>query len=327
MSGSNGDDRFLGKAPSTTSFFGIATFARVPGVEISGDWEADAAIIGVPYDGSAGYRPGARFGPQAIRSASGRFNLFRTGEGYWDIASGERNLKGFTVVDCGDVEVLEIDYEGTFQRLQSAVAAVMDRGAIPVILGGDHSITAPAFSAVGGAALDRGSGRGLSLVHFDAHLDYRHSKNGKLHGHGSPIRRCAEEPFAEQIVSLGMRGLRASESDYHEAVERGNVIVPCERIHEEGTAAVLEGLPALGPTYLTIDIDVLDPAVAPGTGTPEVDGLSHRQLARLIKGIATRSEIIAIDLVEVNPFFDPAGITALTAAQTIIEVLSGINAP
>jgi len=180
---------------------------------------------------------------------------------------------------------------------------------------------------VGGAALDRGSGRGLSLVHFDAHLDYRHSKNGKLHGHGSPIRRCAEEPFAEQIVSLGMRGLRASESDYHEAVERGNVIVPCERIHEEGTAAVLEGLPALGPTYLTIDIDVLDPAVAPGTGTPEVDGLSHRQLARLIKGIATRSEIIAIDLVEVNPFFDPAGITALTAAQTIIEVLSGINAP
>jgi agmatinase len=307
---------------ATHAFTGIPSFARSPIVPAH-TVEADVAVIGVPYDEGTGFRPGTRFGPRALREASLRYAFFGTGpakRGYWDLEAGRRRLTQFRVVDCADVDIVALDLEGNFQRISDAVASVAAQGALPVILGGDHSITFPVVRG-----LERAGP--LSLVHIDAHLDFRDEVGGVRFGHGCPIRRVAELPFVRDIVSLGIRGLRASEDDLEAARVRGNRVVTAAWIRHAGVVAALAQVPHAERIYVTLDIDALDPGIAPGTGTPDPGGLSYTEVRDLLQGIAGKGRVVGFDLVEVNPWLDPTGVTPLTAAQLIIEFLASIFDP
>jgi len=307
---------------ATHAFTGIPTFARGPIVPAQAV-EADVAVLGVPYDEGTGFRPGTRFGPRALREASLRYAFFGPGpgkRGYWDLEAGRRRLSRLRLADCGDVDIVALDLEGNLQRISDAVEALVPRGVMPVVLGGDHSITFPAVRGLAGCGA-------LSLVHIDAHLDYRDEVGGVRFGHGCPIRRIAELPFIQDIVTLGIRGLRAIEEDLEAAGARGNRIVTAAAIRRDGLVAALAQVPRAEKIYVTLDVDALDPGIAPGTGTPDPGGLSYTEVRDLLQGIARKGRIVGFDLVEVNPWLDPTGVTPLTAAQLIIEFLASIFDP
>ena len=301
---------------------GIASFCKSPIVDDLEAVAADVAVLGIPWDEGVSFRPGTRLGPRDIRQYSTRFAFRQRGideGGYWDIDLGRRFLDGLKLVDTGDVDVIYTDVTRTFDLITESVSTLLDRGALPVMLGGDHSITFPivrAFSRY----------RPLSVVHFDAHLDYFDSIHGVKFGNGNPIKRVSELDFVGHIVQIGIRGIRAPERLYLDSVGRGNVVITATRVREEGVQASLDRIPDLGPTFVTVDIDVLDPSIAPGTGSPEFDGLQHWQLKRLLRGVVEKSggQVKGFDLVEVNPMMDSIGQTATVATQVVLELLGAV---
>lgn len=310
-------------------YTGVSTFAKAPLVDRAGDWRAGAAALGVPYDWGVGYRPGARSAPRAIREASARYAL--PPGGFWDVETGRTRLAGVGLVDAGDVDVLYLDTEETFSRISAAVAEIVARGAVPLTLGGDHSVTFPCVRGFAQAFAEGGRwhGRRLHILQFDAHLDFRDELLGVKLANSSPIRRASELPFTGRVVNLGVRGLRTSPVDHEAAVRYGATPVLARDIHEatrrdgpEAIARFLEPLPAGEPLYVTIDIDGLDPSLCPGTGSPEPEGLTYTQVKAALRAAGDRHPIVGIDLVEVNPYFDPTGRTMLTAAALLLEALS-----
>jgi len=303
-------------------FTGIATFGRAPHLSIDSVRPGTVAVIGVPYDGGAGFWPGARFGPRAIRDMSTRFPFFSTesqGAGYWDMDTRRRLLAGVPVVDCGDVDVVYQDTEYVMDGITETVREVLRREGFPLVLGGDHSVTFPvirAFEAFGP----------LGVVHIDAHMDYRDSVVRVKHGHASPVRRAAELPFIGQICSAGLRGIRSDEGDWRDAVARGNLLISAHDWIARGTAWVLDQIPQSKHLYVTLDIDTLDPALAPGTGTPEPGGLSYPQVLELLQALPSKGRIVGFDVVEVNPLLEVVPRTALFAARLAVEFLGAIHA-
>lgn len=301
---------------------GIATFCRAPVVEDFDQVTGDVAVMGIPWDEGVSFRPGARFGPRNLRDFSVRFAFKQRGldeGGYWDIDLGRRFLSNVQIVDSGDVDVIYTDVSRTFDLITDSVSALLDRGVLPVLLGGDHSVSFPIVRAYSRF-------KPLSIVHFDAHLDYFDSVHGVKYANGNPLKRISELDFIGPMVQIGMRGLRAPERHYRDSTERGNVVIPATQVREQGVEAALARLPELGQTYVTIDIDALDPSIAPGTGSPEFDGLMHWQLKQLLRGVAAkaRGQIVGFDLVEVNPMMDTIGQTSSVATQVIIEFLGAI---
>lgn len=299
----------LGMSP-----YGPATFAKAPLVSLDGDWEADVVVMGVPFDLGVGFRPGTRWGPKAIRDMSVRFGGVGAGaSGFWDLRS--RTTKGAArIVDVGDVEMVALDWQQNFDRITAAVQQIKKRGALPFILGGDHAVT---FANVRGLPADEP----ITVVHFDAHFDYRDEVAGVRFGHGNVLRRVRELPQVQKIVSIGVRSLRTRGEDFADFERDGNVCIPAWDIHEQGAQAFLDQLPSGEAIYITFDIDGMDPAIAPGTGTPEVGGLDFEQARTFLEHACTRNRLVGFDLVEVNPYFDPSSITGLLAAQLMIEVL------
>lgn len=302
------------------AFTGIPTFCRSALLSSFEELSSDIAVLGIPFDEGVGYRPGARFGPRSIREYSMRFPYFDPSSeerGYWDMELKKRVLSHVTMADCGDVDVVPLDYAYVYKQIERSIKTILEKGAFPVCFGGDHSITYP---IVRGFERDEP----LNLIQLDAHLDRRESVLDVRLGHGSPIKRISELPFIKKIVSLGMRGLRAPEKDFLEAERRGEILIPAHLIDQTGIEKTLERIPPLERCYVTIDIDVFDPSVAPGTGTPEAGGLNYSQVKKILKRIAERSKVVGFDLVEVNPSLDPSGRTSLLAAQTIVEFLGMI---
>ncbi|WP_029349709.1 agmatinase [Bosea sp. 117] len=300
---------------------GIASFLRSPICEDFSKVEADVAVLGIPYDCGVGYRPGTRFGPREIRNQSTRYAPWGTGNaaGYWDVNQKKRFLADVSMVDCGDVDITYFDIDANMAKITASVRALVERGALPVVLGGDHSVTFPnvrAFEALGP----------IDIVHIDAHMDWREDIAGVRFTNASPLRRSKELPFVRHMVQLGIRDVRTRESDYNDATAQGVRIFTREDIREQGVKAVLESLPALGNTFVTIDIDGLDPSIAPGTGSPTVDGLLYHEVRALLQGVAARGHVVGFDLVEVNPFIDVEGQTSLLATTLIIEFLGAIFA-
>jgi agmatinase len=298
-------------ARTVPRFAGPATFARLPRLEDVG--RAAVAIMGAPFDSGTSYRPGARFGPTAVRAAS---KLLRPYHPDLDVHPwGERQ-----VADAGDAAINPFDLDAAVGDVERAAAAVLESADRLVTIGGDHTIALPLLRAV------HARHGQCALVHFDAHLDTWDTYFGASFTHGTPFRRAAEERLLdlERSLHVGIRGPLYSSADLDEDASLGYAVVSTGQIASGGVPAAIERIrERVGdrPLYVSIDIDVLDPAHAPGTGTPEPGGLTTRELQELLRGLAGL-RILAADVVEVSPPYDHAELTALAAAQLSYELLA-----
>ncbi len=307
-------------------FTGIATFARAPLVTGLADLQADFAVFGIPFDCGIGYRPGQRLAPRAIRDLSTRFALpWGSGNpGYWDIGDDRQYLQGVRLADVGDVDPLYFDLGHLDASAAALVGGIAAAGAVPVGLGGDHSVTFPVIRALAplfaeGAPL---AGRQLQIVQIDAHLDFTDAVSGFARSNSSPIRRASELPFVGGVTVLGVRGVRTNVAAYRAALDRGNRVVLMRTIREQGLAAALTALPAGESVYITLDIDGLDPAICPGTSSPEPEGLTYGETRAILQAVAARNRVVGFDVVEVNPYLDPGHQTCLLAARLALEMMA-----
>jgi agmatinase len=311
---------------SRPAFAGLPTFMRAPELQTPEDLareRPDVVILGAPTDAATTHRPGARFGPRAIRAAS---NLRR--EAY-HLDLGVHPFKVLRIFDYGDADVIPGDIERTNEAIGAKVSEVVAAGAVPIVLGGDHSITYPSASAVA-----EGVGRGrLGVVHFDAHADTANDAWGVLLSHGTPMRRLIESGAVagRNFVQLGLRGYWPPPDVFDWMREQGMRWHTMYDIQRRGFEVVLaeaieQALEGPERCYLSVDVDVLDPAYAPGTGTPEPGGMSARELLAAVRSVALRVDLAGADVVEVSPPYDSAGITAEVAHRVVLEVLSALAA-
>ncbi len=298
---------------------GIATFCKAPFVPDIRTVEADVAVLGIPYDGATAMRPGSRQAPRAIRDASTRFGFLGRGEqstGFYDINRDRHLMAGVRLVDCGDVDVIYFDQERNFRLIEASVAGLLRRDALPVILGGDHSISYPVLRAFA-------SKGPLRVALIDAHLDYKQDVMGLEYTNNSPFRRAIELPFVEQIVSFGIRGLKSTDRELQESREHGNLVFSNYDVFDRGIPALFDEVPGdLGNYYVSIDIDGLDPSICPGTESPEAEGLSFTHVKQIVGALTERGTLVCVDLVEVNPYLDPAELTQHMAVQLLLETMA-----
>jgi agmatinase len=281
--------------------------------------------VGAPFDGGTSHRPGTRFGPQAIRSTD-----YLPHDGSRPhLALRVDALRDLRVVDAGDVEMPPGDIETALANLEQAVTTVAATGAIPLILGGDHSIALP---DVTGVARHHGFGR-VAVLHFDAHADTGDIQFGSLYGHGQPMRRLIESGAArgDRFFQIGLRGYWPEPETLDWMAAQGMRWYEMTEVVARGLTAVLDEAFALAlddcdAVFLSVDIDVCDPGHAPGTGTPEPGGLTARELLDAVRRICRELPIAGLDVVEVSPPYDHADITAMLANRVVLEALSGIAA-
>jgi agmatinase len=303
-----------------------ATFHGVPRADLADTGAlagADVLIIGAPFDGGTSHRPGARFGPQAIR-----FTDYLAHDGSRPhLALGVDPLRQLRVADAGDVEMPPGEMEASLRRLENAVHDACQAGALPVILGGDHTITLPDAT---GVARHVGWGR-VSVIHFDAHADTGNTQFGSLYGHGTPMRRLIESGAVrgDRFLQLGLRGYWPEPETLDWMAERGMRSYEMTEVVTRGLDACLSEAFEIATddcdaVFLSVDVDVVDPGMAPGTGTPEPGGLTGRQLLDAVRRIAMEMPLAGVDVVEVAPPYDHAEITAYLAGRVVLEALSGI---
>ena len=296
-------------------FCGIRTFARLPYVTTTQD--VDATILGVPFDTGMSYRAGARFGPAAIRDAS---TLLRP----YNPAQNVDVFGTLSVTDGGDLSVVPGYIEDSYERIEAGLQPILDAGIIPICLGGDHSITLAELRAVA-----RRYGP-VGLAHFDAHSDTWDEYFGRKYNHGTTFRRAVEEGLldVDRCIQVGMRGPTYDAGDYDVARRLGLALLPNTEMRQHSmneVAAIVRERIGSGPTFLTFDVDFVDPAYTPGTGTPEVGGVTSWEALQLIRGLRGLY-FVAFDIVEVLPAFDSAQITALLAANIAYEMLTLVAA-
>jgi len=290
-------------------FSGIATFMRLP--HIPRPEELDIALIGVPYDGGTTYRPGPRFGPRHVREQSA---IIRP----WNPVLNLNPFDRHRIADYGDLSINPLSIEDTFQRITSQLDDVLNAGARAVCIGGDHSILLPILRSI-----HKRFGP-VGLIQFDAHNDTWGGYFGSPHSHGTPVRRAIEEGLlvGKDVLQIGLRGQVYSKDDFAFGRQHGFSVVTSEEFHRGGMPLVARHLKKLGkrPVYITLDIDVVDPAFAPGTGTPQVGGFSSIQILELVRSLRGL-KLVGCDVVEVSPPFDTGEITSLLAANLLYELL------
>ena len=297
-------------------FVGISTFGKSP---YEPDWSkirADVAIMGAPYDFGTQWRAGARFGPRAIREASTLFSFGHAGA--YDHEDDTTYLEGVTMVDIGDADIVHTDTVSSHANIEAGVRAILKAGALPVVLGGDHSINIPCINAF--------AGRGpIHIVQIDAHLDFVDERHGVRYGHGNPMRRAAEKDYVTGLSQFGIRNVSSTAKEGYEAARRmGSDILSVRQIRKLGIEAVLARVPAGVDYYVSIDIDGFDPSIAPGTGTPSHGGFIYYEVLELLAGLTRRGRVVGIDLVEVAPDYDHTGTTAILAAQILLNLIGRI---
>jgi agmatinase len=307
------------------AYVGLPSFQKLPWLDDAAvaARRPDVAIVGAPFDDAVSHRPGARFGPHAIRRAS-----YHAGS----VNSLQLDILPFDwldVVDAGDAPVTPANPERGHEVIRRKVLATARSGAIPIVLGGDHSITFPSASAVAEAVAPRR----LGIVHFDAHADTAASTWGVLRSHGTPMRRLIESGAVDgrNFVQVGLRGYWPPPETVAWMREQGLRTHFMTEIEERGAEAVIadaiaEALDGPEAIYLSVDIDVLDPGMAPGTGTPEPGGLLTRELLRAIRQVVGSVDLVGMDVVEVAPDYDVAEITAAAAHRCVLEAVSALAA-
>ena len=290
-------------------FSGLSTFMRL--THIPRGSELDLALIGVPFDGGTTYRNGARFGPRHVREQS---SIIRP----WNPVLNCNPFEKWRIADYGDLSLNPLSIEDTFIRITEQLGTLLAQKARPVCVGGDHSILLPILRA-----LHKRHGP-VALVQFDAHNDTWGGYFGSPHSHGTPVRRAVEEGLLLKggVLQVGLRGQVYSQDDFSFGREHGFHVITSEEIHRSGTASVARLLKKFRgkPVYFTLDIDVVDPAFAPGTGTPQVGGLSSAQILDLVRSLKGQN-LVGCDLVEVSPPYDNGEITSLLAANLLYEMI------
>ena len=306
----------LGQVDATVvpRYAGATTFARLPRLDEVDT--ADVVVLGIPFDSGVSYRPGARFGPNHIRDASRLIRPYNPAQDVQPFAVQQ-------VADAGDLAVNPFSILEALAQIEAAVAPLLQSGAKVVALGGDHTIALPLLRAT---AAKHGP---LAVIHFDAHLDTWDTYFGAAYTHGTPFRRASEEGLlaADSCIHLGIRGPLYSTDDLSEDGDLGFHIVHATEIDTIGVPGMIERtLKRVGnrPVYVSVDIDVLDPAFAPGTGTPEAGGLTSRELLAIIRGLAA-TNIVGADIVEVAPAYDHAQITGIAASHVAYEIISAMS--
>ncbi|MGC5221137.1 agmatinase [Micromonospora sp. DT81.3] len=294
-------------------FAGIATFARLPRLdEVE---HADVAVVGIPFDSGVSFRPGARFGPAHVREASRLLRPYNPAQDVFPFGAQQ-------VADAGDLVANPFDIAAAVAEIEAGARGLREHADRLIAIGGDHTVAFPLLRAV---SATHGP---VAVLHFDAHLDTWDTYFGAPITHGTPFRRASEEGLLDLTASMhvGIRGPLYAKSDLEDDSRLGFAIITSEFVEEQGVGAAVDRIRARvgdAPLYISIDVDVLDPAHAPGTGTPEAGGLTSRELLRMIRALADL-RIVGADVVEVAPAYDHAQLTAVAASHIVYELVSAM---
>ena len=298
-------------------FVGISTFGKRPYVDNWESIDADVAILGAPFDAGTQWRSGARFGPRGVREASTLFSFGHAGA--YDHEDDATYLPGdVRIVDIGDADIVHTDTMKSHANIETGVRAILAAGALPVVIGGDHSINIPCINAFD----DQGP---FHIVQIDAHLDFVDERHGVRYGHGNPMRRAAEKPYVTGLTQIGIRNVSSTAKEgYDDARAMGSDILSVRQARAIGMRDLVARIPTGARVYVTIDIDAFCPSIAPGTGTPSHGGFLYYEVLELLQTLTQNHEVIGLDLVEVAPDYDPTGSTSILAAQLLLNTLGFI---
>jgi len=298
-------------------FVGICTFGKYP---YQPDWdkiEADIAILGAPFDCGSQWRSGSRMGPRGVREASTLYSFGH--DGAYDHEDDIVYLKSdSTIIDIGDADIIHTDTLSSHTNIEYGVRKILSSNAIPIVIGGDHSVNIPCINAFSNS-------EPFHLIQIDAHLDFVDERHGVKYGHGNPMRRAAEKSYVSGLTQIGIRNVSSTAKEgYEDAKKMGSNIISVRQFRELGVSRVIDQIPNNIPYYVTIDIDAFDPSIASGTGTPSHGGFLYYEILELIDLIAQKGKIIGMDLVEVAPDYDITTSTTTLAAQLLLNSIGRI---
>jgi len=299
-------------------FVGICTFGKYPYVDDWNNIRADVAVMGAPYDFGSQFRTGSRMGPRSIREASTLFSFGHSGayDHEDDITYLPSELT--KIIDIGDADIVHTDTLKSHENIKYGVKKILNAKAIPVILGGDHSINIPCIDAFD-------EEEPIHIIQIDAHLDFVDERHGVRYGHGNPMRRASEKSYVTGMTQIGIRNVSStSKAGYEDAKSKGSQIFSVRHLRSLGVKKILEKIPRNIRYYITIDIDAFDPSIAPGTGTPSHGGFYYYEILELLDGIINQGNVVGVDLVEVAPDYDPTNSTSTLAAQLLLNTIGRI---
>lgn len=297
-------------------FVGIASFGKYPICEDIDNLQADVAIMGMPSDMGIQGPSGTRLGPRDIRIKSTYyFGL----NGTYDPERDDMYLGDpWKIFDCGDVDIIHGDLKQSFDNCEDMVRKIVQKGAMPVVLGGDHGITIPVAKAMD-------SYEDITLIQFDAHLDWADERGGQKFGNGSPCRRISEMKHFTGMAQLGVRGVGSSlKSDFDDARKYGSLIMSPKEIRNMGLKETIEKIPVSKNYFVTIDVDAIDGSLAPGSGSPSFGGFNYDEMNEMLELISKKGKIVGFDFVEVSPNYDSNGTTSLLASRLILDFIGFI---
>ena len=299
-------------------FVGICTFGKYPYLNDWNNISADIAVMGAPYDFGSQFRTGSRMGPRGIREASTLFSFGHAGA--YDHEDDITYLPSDTtkIVDLGDADIIHTDTVKSHENIKYGVKKILKAKAIPIVLGGDHSINIPCIDAFENE-------EEFHLIQIDAHLDFVDERHGVRYGHGNPMRRASEKKYVTGMTQIGIRNVSSTAKDgYEDARLRGSSIFSVRQFRNLGLNKILEVIPKNKRYYITIDIDAFDPSIAAGTGTPSHGGFYYYEVLELLDAIIQQGEVIGMDLVEVAPDYDLSFSTSTLAAQLLMNAIGRI---
>ena len=299
-------------------FVGICTFGKYPYIENWDSINADVAVMGAPFDFGSQFRTGSRMGPRGIREASTLFSFGHAGA--YDFEDDITYLPSDStrIVDIGDADIIHTDTIKSHANIKFGVQKILAAKAIPVVMGGDHSINIPCIDAFENEDP-------IHVIQIDAHLDFVDERHGVRYGHGNPMRRASEKKYVSGLTQIGIRNVSSTAKDgYIDAREKGSKIFSVRHLRQMGINKILNEIPKNKRYYLTIDIDAFDPSIASGTGTPSHGGFYYYEVLELIDGIIKQGSVVGLDLVEVAPDYDLTNSTSTLAAQLLMNTIGRI---
>ena len=298
-------------------FVGVSTFAKR---ELVTDWSqinADVAVLGAPFDFGTQWRAGARFGPRGIRDASTLFSFGHSGayDHEDDVTYLTEDVK---IVDIGDADIIHTDTIKSHKNIEKGVRSILKAGALPVVLGGDHSVNIPCVNAFSNSGP-------IHILQIDAHLDFVDERHGVKYGHGNPMRRAAEKNYVTGLTQVGIRNVSStSKEGYEDAKAMNSDILSVRQTRKIGPKNLVGRIPKDSNVYITIDIDAFCPSIAPGTGTPSQGGFLYYEVLEILQHLSKQNKVVGVDLVEVAPDYDHSGSTTILAAQILLNFLGFI---